>query len=59
MSCQSLENLLGAIDQAIAEFDPRNHRYLNSLRKDAERYRAASRSMRSEINKVIRKRYQS
>lgn len=60
MSCTSLETLLAAIDQAIAEYDyTRNSRYIDSLTKETEEFRRASRFMRERINKEIRRRYQS
>jgi hypothetical protein len=55
MSCESLENLLAQIDSTIANFSPSNHRYSDSMKKQAEGFRAAARYMNQEVTKVLRK----
>ena len=60
MSCESLEELLAEIDAVIANYDyQRNSRYIDSLSKETESWRRASRFMREAINKKRREKNRS
>ena len=57
MSCESLTNLLAAIDQTIAEYDyKQNPRYLDYLRKQADFYRRETERLNRATDELIKER---
>jgi hypothetical protein len=57
MSCKSLEDLLAAIDDAIAEYDyKKKPLYLESLRKKAQWYWSEARRLNQATDELIKQR---
>ncbi|WP_055074403.1 hypothetical protein [Pseudanabaena sp. 'Roaring Creek'] len=55
--CKSLQALLAAIDQAIAEYDyKQNPRYMDSLRKQADWYWREAERLNKATDELIKQR---
>lgn len=55
--CSSLQNLLAAIDQAIAEHDVgRNTGYIDYWRKQTEQYNRQTEAINRQIDNLIKER---
>ncbi len=60
MSCESLDNLLSAIDQAIADYSfLENHGYTDSWTKQIKAYRIATEDLNRKTDRIIKDRARS